>query len=206
MRRFEFIDEGVVERRDRPVVLRAQALEPGFARMDDERRRARRLHRVGEGKQRLARLLLVDADAAFDGDRNVDRGGHRRDAFGDQRRLAHQAGAEAAALHAVRRAAAVQVDFVIAEIGADAGGLGEPRRVGAAELQRDRMLDSVEADQPLARPEHDRVGGQHFGVEPSAARQQAMEGPAVPVRPIHHRRHTKSKLLIWLHFFCSLNY
>ena len=108
--------------------------------MDDERRRARRLHRFGEGAERLARLLLVDADAALDGHRDVDRRGHRRDAFGDQRRLAHQAGAEPAALHPVGRAAAIEIDFVIAEIGADPRRLGEPRRVGAAELQRDRML------------------------------------------------------------------
>ena len=83
---------------------------------------------------------VVDADAAFDGDGNGDRADHRRHAFGDQSRLAHQAGAETAALHAVGRAAAVQIDLVIAKIGADAGGLGEARRIGAAELQGDRML------------------------------------------------------------------
>ena len=109
---------------------------------------------VDQREQRLARLLLVDADAAFDGDGNVDRRRHRRDAFGDQRRLAHQAGAEAAVLHPVGRAAAIEVDLVVAEIGADARRLGEPRRLRAAELQRDRMLDRVEADQPLARAEH----------------------------------------------------
>ena len=90
---------------------------------------ARRLHRVDESEQRFARLLLVDADAAFDRHRKLDRRGHRRDAFGDQRRLAHQAGAETAALHPVGRAAAIEVDLVIAEIGADSRRLGESRRV-----------------------------------------------------------------------------
>ena len=108
--------------------------------MDDERRRAGRLHRFGESVESLARLLLVDADAALDRDRNVDRRNHRRDAFGDQLRLAHQAGAEPAALHPVGRAAAIEIDFVIAELGADPRRLGEPRRIRAAELQRDRML------------------------------------------------------------------
>ena len=32
-----------------------------------------------------------------------------------------------------------------------------------------------------------------------------MEQPAIAVRPIHHRRNAKSKLLIWLHFFCGLD-
>ena len=54
------------------------------------------------------------------------------------------------------------------------------------------MLDRVEAEQPLARPMDDRVGRHHLGIEPRAARQQAMEGPAMPVRPIHHRRNAKS--------------
>ena len=154
-------------------------------------RRARRRDPLDQREQRLARLLLVDADAAFDGDGNFDRRRHRRDAFGDQRRLAHQAGAEAAVLHAVGRAAAIEVDLVVAEIGADARRLGEPLRLGAAELQRDRMFGRVEAEQPLARAEHDRVGGDHLGIEPRPTRQQAMEGAAMPVRPIHHRRNTK---------------
>ena len=197
---FQRTDERIVERRDRPVVFRAQAVEPGFARMDDERRRARRLHRFGEGAERLSRLLLIDADATFHGHRNVDRRGHRRDAVGDQPRLAHQAGPEPAALHPVGRAAAIEIDFVIAELGPDPRRLGEPRRVGAAELERNRMLGSVEADQTLARPEHDRVRRHHLGVEPRPAREQAMERPAAPIGPVHHRGNGESKHLIWLHF------
>ena len=63
----------------------------------------------------------------------------------------HQAGAERARLHAVGRAADIEVDLVIAEIFADAGRLGELLRIGAAELQRHRMLRRIEAEQPLAR-------------------------------------------------------
>src|SRR5271156_53704 len=124
MRALQGMDNLIVERRDRPVVLGTQALEPGFARMDNERRRARRLYRFREGEQSGARLLLVDADPALDRNGDVDRGGHGRYAFGDQLGLAHQASAETAALDPVGRAAAVEIDLVIAELGANARRLG----------------------------------------------------------------------------------
>jgi len=60
--------------------------------------------------------------------------------------LRHQAGAEAALLHPVGRAADIEVDLVIAQVGADARALRQRRRIAAAELQRDRMLERVEAD------------------------------------------------------------
>ena len=107
--------------------------------------------------------------------------------------LAHEAGAEAAALHPVGRAAAIEIDLVVAELGADARRLREPSRLRPAELQRHGMLARVEADQPLARAEHDRVRRHHLGIEPRAAREDAMERPAAPVGPVHHRRHAKSK-------------
>ena len=66
--------------------------------------------------------------------------------------------------------------------------LGERARVGAAELHRDRMLGGIEAEQPRPVAAQHRAGGDHLGVEPRAARQQAMEEPAVPVGPFHHRR------------------
>ena len=69
-----------------------------------------------------------------------DRGLHGRDAVADEGGLAHQAGAEAAVLDPVGRAAHIEVDLVVAELGADPRGLGELRRIGAAELDRDRML------------------------------------------------------------------
>ena len=112
---------------------------------------------------------------------------HGGDACGDQIGLGHQAGAEAALLHAVRRTADVEVDLVVAEAFADGGGLGELCGIGAAELQRDGMLVGCEAEQARAIAVQDGVGGDHLGVEERMAREPAMEGPAVPVRPIHHR-------------------
>jgi hypothetical protein len=79
-------------------------------------------------------LAVVHADAALHRDRDGDRRPHRRDGVGDPRRLAHQAGAERAALDALGRAAAVQVHLVVAERLAGPGGAGELVRLAAAEL------------------------------------------------------------------------
>ena len=112
---------------------------------------------------------------------------HRRDAIGDQCRLRHQAGAEAAVLHPVRRTADIEVDLVIAEILADLRGGREIARIGAAELQRDRMFARIEAEQPLAVAMDDGAGRQHLRVKPRMPRHQAMEDAAMPVGPVHHR-------------------
>ena len=69
-------------------------------------------------------------------------------AFGDQRRLRHQTGAEAAVLHPVRRAADIEIDFVVAEILADLRARREIARIRAAELKRDGMLAGIETEQP----------------------------------------------------------
>ena len=66
----------------------------------------------------------------LDRHRQRHRVAHRPHAVGDQRRLGHQAGAEAAGLHALGRAAAVEVDLVVAP------ALAQPRAV--RELRRDR--------------------------------------------------------------------
>ncbi len=147
MRGLEAIHEVVVERRDVAVLARRQALQPGLARMHDQRIDAGRLHRCGKRVERLLRILLVDADAAFHRDRNRDRGLHRGDAIADQRGLRHQAGAEAALLHAVRRAADIEIDLVVAEIRADARALRERR------ADRSRRA----AARPDARPDRSRA-------------------------------------------------
>ena len=120
------MDQRIVERRDGPVVFGAQSVEPRLARMDDDAAApaASPLRRSAES---LLGLLLVDADPAFDGDRNADRGGHRGDAVGHKLGLAHETRAEAAALHPVGRAAAIEIDFVIAEVRPDPRRFGEPR-------------------------------------------------------------------------------
>ncbi len=118
----------------------------------------------------------------------LDGGLHRRDAIGDKNGHFHQTSTERARLDAVGRAADIEVDLVIAESLADAGRLGELARIGATELQCDRMLRVIEAEQAVASTLDDRIGHNHLGVEQRLARQLAMEEPAMPVRPVHHRR------------------
>ena len=136
------IDPVVVERRDVAIFLRRQSIEPGLAGVDNKRVRAGGDHAARERIERDFRILVVDADPALDRDGNADRALHRGDAVGDQRRLRHQAGAEAAVLHPVRRTADIEVDLVIAEILADLRCDRELARIRAAELQRHRMFAS----------------------------------------------------------------
>ena len=136
------IDQIIIQRRHVAVFLRRQALQPGLARMHGEARHARRGARRDQGAQTFFGILVVHADAAFDGDGHGHRFAHGRHAIGDQLRLLHQAGAKAAGLHPVGRTADIEIDFVIAEIFGDARCFGQRRRVGAAQLQRHRMFRS----------------------------------------------------------------
>ena len=138
-RGLEPVDAVVVERRDLAVLLRRQTVEPRLARVHDEGAAAGAGDRIDEALQVGLAVLLVDADAALDGDGHGDALLHGGDAGGDQLRLRHEAGAEAALLHAVGGAADVEVDLVVAETFTDRGGFGERGRIGAAELQRDGM-------------------------------------------------------------------
>jgi hypothetical protein len=63
------------------------------------------------------------------------------------------------------------------------------------------MLDVVETEQPFTRAMDDRVRHNHLGVEQSPVRQLAMEEPAMPIRPVHHRGYGHRMLLIFRHFF-----
>ena len=146
-----------------------------------------RFDRLRENFERLFRILFVDADAAFHGDGNRNSRLHRRDAIADQRRLGHQAGAEAAILHAIRRTAGIEIDFVEAEIRADPRAVRERARIGTAELQRQGMLGRIETQKPRAVAMQHRARRKHFGIEQRAPRHQAMEEPAMPVSPFHHR-------------------
>ena len=119
------IDQIVIQRRHVAVLFRRQALQPGLAGMHGEAGHARRRAHRDQGAQTFFGILVVHADAAFDGYGHGHRFAHGRHAIGDQRRFLHQAGAEAAGLHAVGRAADIQIDFVIAEIFGDARCFGQ---------------------------------------------------------------------------------
>ena len=173
--------------------------------MHDERVDARGNDAVRERIERRLGVLLVDPEPALHRDRHLHRRLHGRDAVADESRLGHQAGAEAAVLHAVGRAADIEVDLVVAEILADAGGGGERSRIRAAELQRDRMLLGRIADQALAVAVNDGARRHHLGVEQRAPRHEAVEEPAMPVRPVHHGRDAEPMGGETLHFSRSFN-
>ncbi|CCC99889.1 protein of unknown function (plasmid) [Azospirillum baldaniorum] len=181
------VHEVVAQRRDVPVLLGAEPFQPRLAGVHDEVGAAGGGHGADELVERRPFLHLVDGDPRLHGDGDRHRLAHGADQAGDQIGLGHQAGAEAARLHAVARAADVQVDLVIAPLLGDAGAGSQFRRVRPAELERHRMLRRVVAEQPLAVAVQHGAGGDHLGVEQRVLGQQAMEGPAMAVRPVHHR-------------------
>ncbi|MNI59228.1 hypothetical protein D3C73_1143810 [compost metagenome] len=141
---------------------------------------------VNEAGEYVVVVVLVHAQAALHRHRDVHRLDHGRYALGHQHRLAHQAGAETPRLHAVGRAAAVEVHLVIAPLGGDARGLCQQGRIAATQLQRQRLFAGIETEQALAIAVYHRVGVHHFGVQPRTRRQQAMEHPAMAIGPVHH--------------------
>ena len=184
-------DARIVEWRNLPVLLRRQAFEPRLAGMHDKGVGAGRLDRAGKSLERLVRILVVDAQPAFYGDADRDRSFHLRHALGHECGLRHQAGAEAPLLYAIRGAADVEIDLVETEVRADARAGGKRARIAAAELESERMLGRIVAQEPRAVAVQHRAGGQHLRIEQRPARQQPMEEPAVPVGPFHHRSDMK---------------
>ena len=83
MRAFEPMHDRIIERRHLAIFARRQSLQPGFTRVHDQRIGAGRPDRFGKRKQRLLRILFVDAEPAFYGHRNFDRRLHGGDAIGD---------------------------------------------------------------------------------------------------------------------------
>jgi hypothetical protein len=49
------------------------------------------------------------------------------------------------------------------------------------------VLGGIKAQQPPPITVKHRVSGEHLGIKQRAAREQAMEEPAMAVSPFHHR-------------------
>jgi hypothetical protein len=94
------------------------------------------------------------------------------------------------------------IRLVVAERFAERRGLRELGHVRTAELQRYRVLLRREAEQPLTVAAQHRLRRHHLGVQQRMPGQQAMEEPAMPIRPVHHRRDTES-MLVRPHALCS---
>ena len=133
---------------------------------------------------------VVDADPMLHRHGLFRRFLHGPHAVGNELCVEHQAGAKASLLHARRRAPAVEVVFVVDV----AFGFGRTDReckllrVGAAELERDRVFRGREAQEHFAVAEANRTGGHHLGIKPRAAGEKPVEKPAVAVRPVEHGR------------------
>src|SRR5215469_3595 len=136
MRGFEPVDASVIEWRDVAILARRETVEPGLARVHDQRGDAGLLDRTDERLECLLRILIVDADTALDRDRQLYRAGHGGDAVANEGGLRHQTGAEAAHLHTIRGTTDIEVDLVIAERFGGARALGKLPRIAAAELKR----------------------------------------------------------------------
>jgi hypothetical protein len=123
----------------------------------------------------------------LDGDVDGHRIAHRLHAIGHQLRLGHQASAKRPALHALGRAAAVEVDLVVAPLLPQLRADRQVRRIAAAQLQGHRMLDLVIAQMARHIAMDQRAGGDHLCIQPGMARDLAVEDAAVAVGPVHHR-------------------
>ena len=159
---------------------------------------AGRGHGVDEGCEAVPVVVIVHAQPALDRHRDRTGGDHRSHAVGHQRRLAHQAGAEAAGLHPVGGAAAVEVDLVEAVFGADPRRLRQQCGLAAAQLQRHRVFHRIDRQQLRPVAVDHRVGVHHLAVQPRVRRQQAVEHAAVGIRPVHHRGDGQAEGLVVL--------
>ena len=131
-------DQSIIERRHVAVLLGAGAPESQALRACTHSASAPAVTTgVGERAKGRLRVLFVDAQAAFDGDRQRDRRLRSRDHLGHELRLAHQARGRTSRLHAVRGTADVKIDLTVAEVGGDCGcGRDLGRLRAAAELDR----------------------------------------------------------------------
>ena len=182
----ELRGHGVAQRRDLAVLLGRQTLEPGIACMHDEHAAARLGHGADEVAHETIVLALVDAYAVLDRDGHAHCVHHGLDTVGHKLGLVHEAGAEGPALHALARAATVEVDLVVAPLLAQARAVRQVLRLAAAQLQRHGVFRRIEAQVPRHIAMQQRARGHHLGVEQGVVRQQAVQVAAVAVGPVEH--------------------
>ena len=182
----------VLQRRNLAILFRAQAIQHRLARVHDEHRSSPPLRPTSTKRTRNSYASVAVCGIGsmpmrhftVTGTCTAARIAPTHSATSDGSR--HQARAEPAALHAIARAAAIQIDLVVAELLTDARRARQLLRIAAAELQRHRMLGRMEFEQARSIAADDRGRGDHFRVEQCARAQQPQEIAAMPVRVIHH--------------------
>ena len=148
-------------------------------------------NRIDKIAQEFVAVLVVNADAGFDRHRDGDHVAHRLDTVCHQLSIPHQARAEHAVLHAIGRAADVEVDLVVAARFCQLRALRQRGRIAAAQLQGNRML-FLAIGQIVALAVNDCARGHHLGVKQRMAGELTQEVAAVSVRPVEHRRNGKT--------------
>ena len=66
-------------------------------------------------------------------------------------------------------------------------GQGQVGRMGAAQLQGQRVLDGIVFQEARRIPVDERPRGHHLGVQPDMGVEQAQEIPVMPVGPVRQR-------------------
>jgi len=95
-------------------------------------------------------------------------------------------------LNAIRRATDVEVDFVVPEIGADAGRSRKRLRIASTKLKANGMFKWIEAEKTPAITMQHRTRREHLRVDQRMSCEQTVKIPTVPVGPFHHRRDAKA--------------
>ena len=131
--------------------------------------------RIGDGADKVAEkfpgVQFVDTDAALDGYGNAHGVLHRLKAVGDQVLVFHEARAEVSVLHAVRRAAAIQVDFLESGLFDHLAAFGQIGGIRAAQLQHRGVFEFLMAQEQVRIGMQQRVGRDHFAVQQDVFRQ-----------------------------------
>src|SRR5207342_601571 len=105
----------------------------------------------------------------------------------NQPRLSHQARAKRARLHALTGTADIQIDLVVASLGAMLSRVRESLRIAATQLQGHRMLGWIESQQACTIAVQERGGRDHLRVQQRVRGELAQEESAMPIGPVHHR-------------------
>ena len=193
----EAVDKIVVQRRDFAVLLGAETLEPGLARVDDEHLATRVADSLYKISEEFPAVELVDPDAALDGHGDAHRILHGLETVGDDILVLHEACAEVSVLHAVRRAAAVQVDFLESRGFYEFGCACEIAGIAAAQLQYCRLFDWLVPEEhvgifAMQKPAcHD-----HLAVQQDVPREQTQKIALVTVGAVKHRRNRKTAAVV----------
>ena len=111
---------------------------------------------------------------------------HRFHAVRHQLRVTHQARTKHTVLYAIRRAAHIEVDFIISTRFRQFRTLCQRRRIATTQLQCHRMLFFAVC-QVITFTVNNRPRGHHLGIEQHITGEQTQEITAVPVCPVEHR-------------------